>query len=141
MWIFSRYGFYSATQSPTKLGHIQIRARLNSDLQRLKQRFPDLMGQAKIIETPEADYRWRTVVTPSKFTVLMMELSKDIDYGNFKNACAANGLDTHPHHRVWSIMHEEQRRELKHNFRRWDEDALPGLRTKDLGLIDDYYDQ
>lgn len=132
MWLFTKHGFYSATMSPVKKGHIQIRARVRKDIERLKQAFPDQLAQAKIIETKQADYRWRTVMTPSKFAVLMMHLAEDIDYGNFKNAAKANGLDTGPHHAVWSIMYAEQSRERERERRHYDDEALPGLRSRDL---------
>jgi len=128
MWIFTKHGFYSATLSPTKKGHIQMRARTRADLERLKRAFPEQLNQAKIIETPAAYYRWRIVMTPCKFTVVAMKLADEIDYGNFKNACSANGLDTHPHHAVWSIMMREQERERERERRRWRREALPGLR-------------
>ena len=128
MWIFTKHGFYSATLSTVKLGHIQVRARTKEALERLKTALPDELGQAKIIETPQADYRWRIVMTPSKWTVCMMKLSEDIDYSNFKNACATAGLDTRAHHRVWSIMYDEQREEQRHAQAEWANEALPGLR-------------
>ena len=130
MWLFTKYGFYSATMSPVKLGHIQIRARVKDDLIRLKTAFEELK-QSKIIETKNADYRWRIVMTPSKFTVLTMHLAEDIDYGNFKNACAANGLDTHPHHKVWATMMAEQRREASQEREAWNDEAFPAFHEQE----------
>ena len=112
--------------SPVEIGNMQIRARVKDDLYRLIEAFSDL-SQSEIIETPLADYRWRVVITPSQFTSLLMKLSADIDYGNFKNACAENGLDTGPHHRVWSIMMAEQQKEEERPNDRWEEEAFPAF--------------
>lgn len=128
MWLFTRHGFFSATMSPTKKGHMQLRARTQQDLRKLIVAFPDQLRQSRIIETPKADYRWRIVMTPSKWVVLAMKLAEDIDYGNFKNAAAANGIDTTPHHQVWSIMAREQWREEDRDRAAWRAGALPGLR-------------
>ena len=80
-------------------------------MRKIIKAFPEQLKQAKIIETLDADYRWRIVLTPSKWIVIAMKLAEDVDYGNFKNAASANGIDTHSHHQVWSIMMAEQRRE------------------------------
>lgn len=117
--------------SPVKKGHMQLRARTKADMTKLIKAFPEQLKQAKIIETNQADYRWRIVMTPSKWIVLAMKLAEDIDYGNFKNAAAANGIDTHPHHEVWAIMMDEQRRERRMEQESWQREALPGLRDID----------
>ena len=127
MWIFTKHGFYSATLSTTTRGHIQVRARTKEHLQRLMDALPDELKQSKIIETPNADYRWRIVMTPSKWTVCMMKLSEDIDYSNFKNACKAHGLDTYPHHQVWHIMHSLQLDEKRAETADFTRGALPGI--------------
>jgi hypothetical protein len=68
MWIFTKHGFYSAVcarQGDGKHGQlvdpnrIMVRARVRDHLEALKRRFPDLLGQCQIRESPDADYAYR----------------------------------------------------------------------------------
>jgi len=123
MWIFTKQGFYSATMSTVKLGHIQVRARTREHLERLMEALPKELNRSKIVETPAADYRWRIVMTPAKWTLCMMKLAEDIDYSNFKNACAHAGLNTAPHHDVWRTMRHLQI--VEENDKLWNDLYLP----------------
>lgn len=117
MWLFTKHGFYSATRSATNKGFIQIRARCRGDLVNLQERFA-LTG--KIIETPEADYRWRILCRPSTWEMLAVKLAADVDYSNFKNSVGDDQHDK-PLMAVWSLMNrfqeEQTRKERKASSR------------------------
>ena len=107
LWLFTRYGFFSTTQSPYQPGAVQIRARDPEDLERLKDAVPDLLEHAQVVETPTADYGWRLVVSQQTWVAVAARLasSNHLDYSNFKNE-ATRGL---PHlspllHRIWSAV-------------------------------------
>jgi hypothetical protein len=90
MWIFSRHGFYSITQPKTGPNgaspdrYLQIRARIRQHLEELRTLVPALRRR-RIIETPEADYRFRLVVPRTVGLKVIAVLSYSIDYSNFKD--------------------------------------------------------
>ena len=128
MWIFTKQGFFSATLSTTKRGHIQVHARRRADLEALVAALPDELKQSRIIEAKESDYRWHIVMTPSKWMICLMKLSEEIDYSNFKSAAHQAGHDMEPIHKVWATMMGLQEEERKAEQARWSEGALPGLK-------------
>jgi hypothetical protein len=81
MWLFTKYGFYSATRSKTEPEKMQIRARARQDLVNLQTAF-HLEGE--ILVTPKNDYRYRIIVSMERWVKLASELAADIDYNNFK---------------------------------------------------------
>ena len=109
MWLFTRHGFYSLTRSVDQPEKLQVRARVRRDLENL-QSFTGLNGP--ILETPNADYRWRWIVTPADAEVITRCLTHDITYSNFKSTVAKqpdqsaklSGL-----HDIWEIHHEWQK--------------------------------
>jgi hypothetical protein len=108
MWIFSRYGFYSVTAGDNK--KLQIRARNKDHLYNLKDEFPEIFKDRKLIELPSRDYRYRYIVTPEEWSTISEQLMSEVgEYSNFKGECAKrvdNGqLDAkyeHLLHRIWS---------------------------------------
>ena len=61
MWIFCKYGFFSAVQHKDKTDKLLIRARFEGDLERLAGGLPEDERKlcSSITETPHADYRFR----------------------------------------------------------------------------------
>lgn len=119
MWLFTRHGFYSVTRSINEPDKLQIRARAKADLERLAgfmvtRDQPVAQGTAKdlqkIIETRNADYRWRVIVTPDTWQIIAVELMADIVYHNFKNEIRDNQRHN-DYTRVWGIMNQVQMRE------------------------------
>ncbi len=107
MWLFTVHGFFSCVRD--KNGRIMVRARERGHLDRLKKRFK---LSSPVIETPDADYRWRIVIAKATYVFLAGELAGEVDYGNFKSEVAAeHGYNQYEKslHRVWSVMHELQR--------------------------------
>jgi hypothetical protein len=112
MWIFSKYGFFSVTQHAKRRDNIQVRARTDQDLLDLKAAFPAL-DRCPIIETPDADYRWRLIVQRWKWEVVGSALVADIDYGNFKGKIATIPTQRNKCpmlHEIWHHHHQYQER-------------------------------
>lgn len=119
MWIFTKYGFFSAVCARVGDGRqsqridperVMIRARLKKHLQDLKSRFGQLLGAADVLEFSGTDYAFRIVVEKSVWCQVVSELAAEIDYGNFKSEVARHqGLSGVPYerslHKIWSIMY------------------------------------
>jgi hypothetical protein len=123
MWIFTKYGFYSAVRArqgdgvhgagldPTR---VMVRSRLRAHLDALKERFPDLLGDREVRESNGTDYRWRIFVDQARWAEVTAALAADIDYGNFKDEVhRVHGHDNYERalHHVWSVMYELQHRQ------------------------------
>lgn len=105
MWLMTQHGFFSATLSPLEPSKIQLRARK-------KQHLRDIgFADDEIIVTPDADYKYRAVVTHSQFLDVLQELGSDIDYENFKGRVDALQADDYARslHEVWAVMRRIQR--------------------------------
>ena len=105
MWLFTQHGFYSITRSRTEPDKTQVRARTRRDLQNLQKL---TSNAAPILETPDADYRWRIILTPSESEHIVALLARDIDYPNFKASVAKRADQKqrgHDYHRIWELHH------------------------------------
>lgn len=121
MWLFTKYGFYSAVCArhgdgshgqPPDPNRIMVRARLRKHLKSLKDQFPDLLGECEIKEFVGTDYAYRIFVDKADWTHVLVGLSEAMDYDNFKSAVArAHGHDAYEHalHEIWSVMYELQK--------------------------------
>jgi hypothetical protein len=121
MWLMTTIGMFSAVCPKTEGGHggqvetdkIMVRARVRSHIEALQERFGEL-GDAELIETPHADYRFRIIVDKTVWTEAVGRMIVEQDYTNFKNA--ADSLQgrggtgyVRALHRVWEVMYELQR--------------------------------
>ena len=97
MWLFTKYGFFSAVCArrgageygqPVDPDRIMVRSRLRSHLESLKNRFSEQLGSCEILETPSTDYRYRLFVSNQAWSVVMAELAMNTDYDNFKSEVA-----------------------------------------------------
>ena len=125
MWLFTKYGFYSAVCARTGDGsygmpidhdRIMLRARLRPHLEALCNRFPDLLGGCEIHESDSSDYRFRVFMDKPVWSQMAAALAQEIDYGNFKDEAKAHqGHAGESYvdalHEVWSVMYELQRSE------------------------------
>jgi len=84
MWIFTKYGFFSVTCKKDDTNTLQIRARVEKHLENLKERFASLSGY-DIISNVGTDYLCRIYVPKEIWSSVMEELTKELDYNNFKN--------------------------------------------------------
>ena len=115
MWIFTRYGFFSAVcaregdgqhGNPVDPNRIMVRARVRGHLEALIQAFPDNLASVSIIKTPKTDYRFRIFVPKDTWTMVMTDLVQELDYDNFKSAAGRKLGHHNPYihtlHEVWS---------------------------------------
>ena len=72
----------------------------------LHRKFTGLNGL--ILETPDADYRWRWIVTPADAETIIRGLTHDITYSNFKSTAAKQpdqSAKLSVLHDIWGIHH------------------------------------
>lgn len=128
MWIFSELGFYSVNLTPSE-DWLQFRARKKSDVENLKREFPKHFAGQEVMTLPSADYRYRIETTPAKAALVMCELTKRIQYRNFKSHLEktdqADKLGIL--HNLWHELHDYQqgqerpKAKAKSPFLPWDE--------------------
>ena len=85
MWLFTNIGFFSVVEKPYDIeqGLITIRSRVRLDLEVLKTLY--LPSMTEIIESEDADYRFRCRVNKRDLAEAMPELIMSINYENFKD--------------------------------------------------------
>ncbi len=122
MWIFTKYGFYSAVCArqgggergqPVDPDRIMVRARVCEHLEVLIAKFPEQFGQSEIKAFTGTDYAYRIFVPKPDWMNVLAGLGDDLDYDNFKSAVARHqGHNHYEHalHDVWSVMHDVQER-------------------------------
>ena len=103
MWIFNKDGFFSAVAHREKPDHVMVRARRREDIEALARA---LGVEAEL--TPNADYAYRVTVSKSDFADYMQASVLDLDYPNFKSACAGHGARSRAYMDVWSVMNDFQ---------------------------------
>ena len=123
MWLFSKHGFFSAVCArqgngkhgqPVDPDRIMVRGRLRSQLQSLKDRFPDFLGECEIQESVGTDYAFRLFVQKSAWMQVVSGLAEETDYDNFKSEVARHqgkegAAYEHALHEVWSVMNRLQK--------------------------------
>ncbi len=80
VWLLTPRGFYSAVANRDDPETVLVRARVREDLEQLA----GVVGELEILETPDADYRWRTIVSRRAWTGALILMAAEIDYPNFK---------------------------------------------------------
>jgi hypothetical protein len=103
MWIFSKDGFFSAVEHLDNAENLMVRARCREDIERLAER----LG-AEVVQTPDADYAYRITLSKQAFADYMRDAVMDLDYPNFKSACAGHGTRARAYMNVWSAMRRLQ---------------------------------
>ncbi len=123
MWLFTKHGFYSvvcARQGDGKHGRpvdpdrLMVRARVKAHLDALKSRFASQLGSIEIFEDTGTDYAYRLFVPKAAWGQIMLELTEELDYDNFKGEVAGHqgksgAAYAHSLHDVWSVMHRLQK--------------------------------
>jgi hypothetical protein len=123
MWLFTKYGFYSAVcarqgdgrhAQPVDSQRIMVRARLRAHLEALQKRFPNLVGGCEVREFPGSDYAYRLFVAKSAWSQVLVELNGEMDYDNFKSEVArfqghAGASYEDALHDVWRVMNRLQK--------------------------------
>lgn len=121
MWLFTRYGFFSAACALKKNGAIDkdtimVRSRTKRHLLNLKRRFSGL--STEILVDSGTDYRYRIIIPKSQWVEMVSEIASEQTWSNFKNEAAEfareNGDSTgyvHALHDIWETMYELQQNE------------------------------
>ena len=113
MWLATKFGFFSvvlARKDSQSLDStkVMIRARMREHLEALVAQFPDDLGELKIIESKHTDYRWRIICDKTIWAKCLAALGEQIDYGNFKAACAKehgqNSNYVRALHEIWHVF-------------------------------------
>jgi hypothetical protein len=92
------------TTIPDPKGRLLVRARVKGDIERV---FP----KARVKETPNRDYRFRSLIPRKIIASVMAEEVMNIDYCNFKSSVREG--DRHDAYlRCWSAMNALQRSRL-----------------------------
>ena len=115
MWIMTNRGFYSIVEKEWDRadGTLTVRARTLEDIERFIEMCPtspidtvlvaarpdyraeESTQSAFIEENERADYRWRIRIDREEVGRVMLDHIVNINYGNFKNSVADNGLKEH----------------------------------------------
>lgn len=116
MWMFTKYGFFSATcarengtkGSPVNKNKIQVRARDKAHLDNLINGFPKELAGTPIQSFKGTDYPFRIYLPKKTWAKIAGLLSEEIDYTNFKNEAGAKHGEKSPYvhalHEVWWVM-------------------------------------
>lgn len=106
MWLFTTDGFFSAVADRDHPGHVVVRTRVREDGERLLA----ALGAGELLETQEADYRFRVRATREAWVGYVASAAEDIDYDNFKAAVAVrNGAGrARTYGDVWAVMRDLQ---------------------------------
>lgn len=101
IWIACKNGFFSIVKIQNE-NNFFIRARCKNDLL-------NCFEEDRIIKSPNADYRYRVIVSKQELNDFMLEQS-EIDYHNFKDSLYnTNQHDKSPYyHKIWSVMYGYQ---------------------------------
>ena len=123
MWLFTKYGFFSATcaregdgahHRPIDPARIMVRARAREHLEALQRRFTDLLAGCAIFESTGTDYKYRLFVSKPTWTKIAAEMAAETDYDNFKGE-VADHVDVVGRayesalHDVWGVMFRLQK--------------------------------
>ena len=121
MWLFTKYGFFSAVCAragdgkhgqPVDPSRIMVRARVRGHLEALKSRFAPLLGECEIKEDAGTDYAYRIFVAKDAWTKVLVAVAEEMDYNNFKSEVAQSNADREYEaalHEVWAVMNRLQK--------------------------------
>ncbi|MBL1218902.1 MAG: hypothetical protein D8M59_15590 [Planctomycetes bacterium] len=122
MWVFTRYGFFSAVCArqgsgepgqPVDPDRVMVRARVRHHLEALQARFGELLGESEIRVFEATDYAFRIFVDKSVWVQVMAALTEEMDYDNFKSEVGRHqgvkgGRYVGALHGVWDVMYRLQ---------------------------------
>lgn len=104
MWIHLNDAFLSIVAHRDDPEWLLVRARVAGDIERT---FPS----AQVLETPEADYRYRASLPRSEVGRVLAERAAAIDYPNFKSSVApSDPARKEAYMKVWAVMYGLQGR-------------------------------
>lgn len=108
MWLFTPEGFYSIVTAEEFRQPLQVRARCENDLDRLRDSYFPKLGPN--VSISGRDYPWRAFTTSADLAECLCRVALAIDYSNFKNEVAARmGYErAHIYGDVWSACRKIQ---------------------------------
>lgn len=108
MWIFKNNAFVSIVQDKDMDDQLWVRGRIRGDIERFLGG-----GDFEVLETNDADYRFRIPLSREAVRPLIGALVDDITYVNFKGSIAEDrGVEDERHNaymRAWQAMMGFQR--------------------------------
>jgi hypothetical protein len=110
MWIFQNNSFVSVVQDKHLRDQVWVRARVRGDVEAF---FAKTDFEPEVIETQQADYRFRAAVSKADVAAAVSQSIMNLDYENFKNSVpkgAAGDMRHDAYTQVWSEMFAYQRR-------------------------------
>jgi ADP-ribose pyrophosphatase YjhB (NUDIX family) len=135
MWIFTAFGFFSVVRKNGD-SFLTVRARVASDLERLRKQFMPHLS-ATIIGKG-TDYPYRATISHEDFALGMASISRQVDYGNFKNEIyqKMGSAREKVYSEVWGVLRNlETGPEMKKKSRLGKEIAYGGVVINDQGKI------
>lgn len=125
MWLFTKYGFFSATcartgdggyDNPPDVDRIMVRSRWHRHLVNLKTRFSEELSDLEIHASRNTDYRYRIFVAKAVWAKIVAALAEETDYDNFKNKAAECEKPDEGYHaaleEVWQVVYAHARRAI-----------------------------
>jgi hypothetical protein len=111
MWVFTTDGFYSTVEDRNDKARLIVRSRAKADALNLIEWLGDHDFTSMAMQhTPDADYEWRLFIPRHAWAAYLMDVTKHLDYPNFKNAVAERQGSERAdiYHDVWHVMWEFQ---------------------------------
>ena len=103
MWLFTDKGFYSVVTTDDG-GDFMIRGRVRRDLEALLPLLEPFSRGREVLESRQADYRYRLVVDADEWVAVAAELAAGIDYANFKSRIAEiDPARADAYHEIWEV--------------------------------------
>ncbi len=142
MWLFTPDGFYSVVTAD-EFGHpLQVRARCDDDLDRLRSSYFPTLGEN--VHIPGRDYPVRAFTTHKEFADCLTKIAMAIDYDNFKSAVAVRHSSerAHVYGNVWSDCRKIKQNSVRKPPQRVLETEKPFVvddhRTRPVSRTDEY---
>jgi 8-oxo-dGTP pyrophosphatase MutT (NUDIX family) len=106
VWLITPFGFFSIVQKPDDKtsGRLTVRARVASDLERLRAEYLPTLGP--IIEGAGTDYRYRATAPRGDVAVAFANVAMSIGYANFKDEVATRQGKSRAaiYAKVWDVL-------------------------------------
>ncbi len=84
---------------------MMVRARVKADLQSLVCLPIVEEWNCKIVETPDADYRYRIIVSRTQLQTIVQMVCSSLDYSNFKDRIYSRDPERERiYHQVWALL-------------------------------------
>ena len=113
MWLMTTFGFFSIVQKPgdEDAGTLTVRSRVKADLVALRERYLPDMGA--ITANAGTDYKFRAKAPRASLAVALLDIVRELDYSNFKNAVAKSQGHSraHAYGEVWHVLYGLQNEE------------------------------